>query len=41
MPEDKFEHVDTSCFLIHHMSNSYANDPKSKFGKIKIKDLII
>ena len=27
--------------LIHHTTNTYANDPKSKFGKIKIKDLII
>jgi hypothetical protein len=27
--------------LIHHTANTYANDPKSKFGKIKIKDLII
>ena len=27
--------------LIHHTSNVYANDPKSKFGKIKIKDMII
>jgi hypothetical protein len=27
--------------LIHHISNSYANNPKTKLGKIKIKDLII
>jgi len=27
--------------LIHHTSNSYANNPKSEFGKIKIKNLII
>ena len=27
--------------LIHHITNTYANDPKSKFGKIKIKNLII
>jgi hypothetical protein len=27
--------------LIHHTANTYANDPKSKFGKIKIKELII
>jgi hypothetical protein len=27
--------------LIHHTANTYANDPKSKYGKIKIKDLII
>jgi hypothetical protein len=27
--------------LIHHVPNTYANNPKSKFGKIKIKDLII
>jgi hypothetical protein len=27
--------------LIHHMPNNYANNPKTKLGKIKIKDLII
>ncbi len=32
--------VDPGC-LVHHTANNYANDPESKFGKIRIEDLVI
>jgi hypothetical protein len=32
--------IDEDC-LIHHLPNNYANDPRSRFGKVRVVDLLI